>query len=95
MSQDVSPPGGSDVVAQTFRREYGRVVAALTRVFGDLDLAEEAVQEAFTVASRTWPRQGVPPNPGGWITTTARRRAIDRLRRESRLAFRTSRIAFG
>jgi RNA polymerase sigma-70 factor, ECF subfamily len=60
------------------------VVATLTRVFGDLDLAEDAVQEAFVVASRTWPQRGVPPNPGGWITTTARRRAIDRLRRESR-----------
>jgi RNA polymerase sigma-70 factor, ECF subfamily len=80
----VLPPGGPDTVAQTFRREYGRVVATLTRVFGDLDLAEDAVQEAFVVASRIWPQRGVPRNPGGWITTTARRRAIDRLRRESR-----------
>jgi RNA polymerase sigma-70 factor (ECF subfamily) len=54
------------------------------RVFGDLDLAEDAVQEAFAVALRKWPRDGVPPNPGGWITTTARHHAIDRLRRESR-----------
>lgn len=51
--------------------------------FGDLDLAEDAVQEAFVVASRTWPQRGVPSDPVGWITTTARRRAIDRLRRES------------
>ncbi len=77
-------PVAADVVARTFRREYGRVVAALTRVFGDIDLAEDAVQEAFAVASRTWPERGIPPNPGGWITTTARRRGIDRLRREAR-----------
>jgi RNA polymerase sigma-70 factor (ECF subfamily) len=59
-------------------------VAALIRVFGDIDVAEDAVQEAFTVALRKWPRDGLPPNAGGWITTTARNRAIDRLRRESR-----------
>src|SRR5438445_2454864 len=54
------------------------------RVFADIDTAEDAVQEAFTVALRKWPVDGIPPNPGGWITTTARKRAIDRLRRESR-----------
>jgi RNA polymerase sigma-70 factor (ECF subfamily) len=59
-------------------------VAALIRAFGDIDVAEDAVQDAFTVALRKWPRDGLPPNPGGWITTTARNRAIDRLRRESR-----------
>jgi len=59
-------------------------VAALIRVFGDIDIAEDAVQEAFAVALRTWPGDGLPPNPGGWITTSARNRAIDRLRRESR-----------
>jgi RNA polymerase sigma-70 factor, ECF subfamily len=59
-------------------------VATLVRDLRDIDLAEDAVQEAFTIASRVWPERGVPPNPGGWITTTARRRAIDRLRRESR-----------
>jgi RNA polymerase sigma-70 factor, ECF subfamily len=72
------------LIARVFRREYGRVVATLVGAFRDIDLAEDAVQEAFLVASRTWPERGVPPNPGGWITTTARRRAIDRLRRESR-----------
>jgi RNA polymerase sigma-70 factor (ECF subfamily) len=59
-------------------------VATLIRAFGDIDIAEDAVQEAFVVALRKWPTDGVPPNPGGWITTTARNRAIDRLRRESR-----------
>jgi RNA polymerase sigma-70 factor (ECF subfamily) len=59
-------------------------VAALIRAFGDIDVAEDAVQDAFAVALRKWPRDGFPPNPGGWITTTARNRAIDRLRRESR-----------
>ena len=60
------------------------MVAALTRRFGDLDLAEEMAAEAFAVAVERWPTDGVPPNPGAWITTTANRRAIDRLRRESR-----------
>jgi RNA polymerase sigma-70 factor, ECF subfamily len=59
-------------------------VSALIRVFGDIDVAEDAVQEAFVVALRRWPGDGLPPNPGGWITTTARNRATDRLRRESR-----------
>jgi RNA polymerase sigma-70 factor (ECF subfamily) len=70
-------------VEQTFREEFGRAVATLVRHFGDIDVAEEAVQEAFVVALRRWPETGVPPNPGGWIVTTARNRAIDRLRRES------------
>jgi RNA polymerase sigma-70 factor (ECF subfamily) len=59
-------------------------VATLIRIFGDIDVAEDAVQEAFAVALHKWPIEGLPPNPGGWITTTARNRAIDRLRRESR-----------
>jgi RNA polymerase sigma-70 factor, ECF subfamily len=71
-------------VGRIFREEYGRSLATLIRVFGDIDVAEDAVQEAFTVALRRWPPDGVPPNPGGWITTTARNHAIDRLRRESR-----------
>jgi len=71
-------------VGRIFRAESGRSVATLIRVFGDIDLAEDAVQEAFAVALRTWPGDGLPPNPGGWITTTARNRALDHLRRESR-----------
>jgi RNA polymerase sigma-70 factor, ECF subfamily len=71
-------------VGRIFREESGRAVAALIGVFGDIDVAEDAVQEAFAVALRKWPGDGLPPNPGGWITTTARNRAIDRLRREAR-----------
>jgi RNA polymerase sigma-70 factor, ECF subfamily len=71
-------------VGRIFRQESGRSVAALIRAFGDIDLAEDAVQEAFAVALRTWARDGLPPNPGGWITTTARNRAVDGLRREAR-----------
>jgi RNA polymerase sigma-70 factor, ECF subfamily len=71
-------------VGRIFREESGRSVATLIGVFGDIDLAEDAVQEAFAVALRRWPADGLPPNPGGWITTTARNRAVDRLRRESR-----------
>jgi len=72
----------ADVVDRTFRRESGRAVAALIRAVGDFDLAEEAVQDAFAIAIERWPREGIPDNPGAWITTTARNRAIDRLRRE-------------
>ncbi len=72
-----------------FRRERGRSVATLIRVLGDFDLAEDAVQEAFLTALATWPERGVPENPGAWITTTARNRAIDRLRRERRLREKT------
>jgi RNA polymerase sigma-70 factor (ECF subfamily) len=71
-------------IERVFRREYGRSVAALIRGFGDIDVAEDAVQEAFELALARWPEEGLPPNAGGWITTTARNRAIDRLRRESR-----------
>jgi RNA polymerase sigma-70 factor (ECF subfamily) len=70
-------------IAAVFRAEYGRAVAVLVRVFGDIDVAEEAVQEAFTAALRRWPADGLPPSPAGWIITTARNRAIDGLRRES------------
>ncbi len=66
-----------------FRDEYGRAVAVLVRHFGNIDVAEEAVQDAFTVAVERWPSAGLPPSPAGWIITTARHRAIDRLRRES------------
>jgi RNA polymerase sigma-70 factor, ECF subfamily len=71
-------------IAHIFRESSGRSVAALIRLFGDIDVAEDAVQEAYTVALRKWQAAGLPPNPGGWITTTARKRAIDRMRRESR-----------
>ena len=71
-------------IGRIFREEYGRSVAAVTRAFGDLGLAEDGVQEAFVVAVRRWPQEGVPPNPGGWITTTARHRALDSLRRQAR-----------
>ena len=66
-----------------FREEYGRAVAVLTRVFGDIDTAEDAVQDAFAEAARRWPEAGLPPSPAGWIITTARNRTIDRLRREA------------
>ncbi len=72
-----------EVLDAVYRREVGRCTATLVRVLGDLDLAEDAVAEAFAIAAERWPVVGVPPNPGGWITTTARNRAIDRLRRES------------
>jgi RNA polymerase sigma-70 factor (ECF subfamily) len=70
-------------IGRVFRQEYGRAVAVLVRVFGDIDVAEEAVQDAFAVALERWPSAGLPPSPAGWIITTARHRAIDRLRREA------------
>src|SRR6187200_363170 len=73
----------SDAIARVFREEYGRVVAGLVRLLGNIDLAEESVQEAFVVATQRWPETGLPPNPGAWITVTARNRALDRIRRES------------
>ncbi|NGP04130.1 sigma-70 family RNA polymerase sigma factor [Rhodococcus sp. 14C212] len=76
-------PGVTDAeIARVFRAEHGRAVAALVRAFGDIDLAEESVQDAFAVAVARWPADGLPPSPAGWIVTTARRRAIDRIRRE-------------
>jgi RNA polymerase sigma-70 factor (ECF subfamily) len=81
-----SPPDPHAVVDRVFREEQGRAVATLIRVLGDFDLAEEAVQDAFITALETWPDRGVPANPGAWITTTARNRAIDRLRRRRVLA---------
>jgi RNA polymerase sigma-70 factor (ECF subfamily) len=76
-------PASPDVVEHVFRAEYGRAVSVLVRGFGDIDIAEEAVQDAFTAALRHWPGTGVPPSPAGWIITTARNRAVDRLRREA------------
>ena len=81
----------TDDVAAVFREEYGRAVATLVRLLGDITLAEEAVQDAFVVAVQTW--DAAPPNPGGWIVTTARRRAIDRFRRESTRAQRHAQAA--
>jgi RNA polymerase sigma-70 factor (ECF subfamily) len=70
-------------IDRIFRAEYGRSVAVLVRHFGDIDVAEEAVQDAFATAVQRWPSDGLPPSPAGWIITTARNRAIDRLRREA------------
>src|SRR5262245_52369134 len=80
-------------ISRVFREEYGRAVAVLARHFGDIDIAEEAVQDAFTAAVQRWPTDGLPPSPAGWIITTARNRAIDRLRRESSRADRHAQAA--
>ncbi len=74
--------GSAAAIERIFREEHGRVVASLVRRFGDLDVAEDAASEALLVALERWPVDGVPPNPGGWLTTTAGRKALDRLRRE-------------
>ncbi len=76
--------GATAAVERVFREEYGRLVASLVRRFRDIDLAEEAAGEALVVALEKWPDSGVPPNPGGWLMTTASNRAIDRIRRENR-----------
>lgn len=73
-----------DAIERVFREEYGRVIASLVSRFGDIDIAEEAAGEALVVALERWPADGIPPNPAGWLTTTAANKAIDRLRRESR-----------
>jgi RNA polymerase sigma-70 factor (ECF subfamily) len=86
---DPLAPATAEVVGRVFRRESGRAVATLIRILHDFDLAEDAVQEAFAAALERWPRDGVPDNPGAWITTTARNRAIDRLRRDARLRDKT------
>jgi RNA polymerase sigma-70 factor, ECF subfamily len=77
------PPLDAEVIERIFREEYGRAVAVLVRRFGDIDAAEEAVQEAFATALERWPSAGLPPSPAGWIIATARNRAIDRFRREA------------
>ena len=77
------PGPSTEEIARVFREEHGRAVAVLVRAFGDIDVAEEAVQDAFVAAVQRWPSGGTPPSPAGWIITTARNRAIDRLRRES------------
>jgi len=80
----VSVAGVREAITQVHHEEWARVVASLTRRFGDLDLAEEAAAEAFAGAVERWPADGVPPNPGAWLTTTANRKAIDRIRRENK-----------
>lgn len=77
------PTPDASAIERVFRAEYGRAVAVLVRTFGDIDIAEEAVQDAFATAVQRWPSTGIPPSPAGWIITTARNRAIDRLRREA------------
>ena len=83
---------GEPSVEDVYRTEFGRVVAGLAARFGDLDLAEEMTQEAFVEAVRRWPLEGVPANPGGWLTVVARNRALDRLRRESSRRSRHARV---
>ncbi len=77
------------ILEQVFREQWGRVLAALIGFLGDFDLAEEAAQEAFTIAAERWPRDGIPASPGSWLVTTARNRAIDRIRRDRTLAAKT------
>ena len=83
----------SSEIERVFREEYGRAVSVLVRSFGDIDIAEEAVQEAFIVAAQRWPDSGLPPSPAGWIISTARRRGIDRLRSEAARADRHAKAA--
>ena len=89
----MSERSGAERVERVFRQEAGRAVATLVRLFGDIDVAEEAVQEAFVVALEKWPLSGVPDNPGAWITTTARNKAIDRIRRAKRFAEKQALLA--
>ena len=74
------------ILEQVFRDQWGRVLAALIGFLGDFELAEEAAQEAFAIAAERWPRDGVPSNPGTWLVTTGRNRAVDRIRRDRTLA---------
>jgi RNA polymerase sigma-70 factor, ECF subfamily len=87
------PAVGRSEIEGVFRAEHGRAVAVLARVFGDLDVAEEAVQDAFVAAVARWPEAGLPPSPAGWIITTARNKAVDRLRREASRADRHAQAA--
>ena len=73
-----------EAITRAHHEDWARVVATLTRRYGALDLAEESAAEAFATAVERWPADGVPPNPGGWLTTTANHKAIDRIRRESK-----------
>ena len=80
----MSPVDVGEAITRAHHEEWARVVATLTRHFGDLGVAEDAAAEAFATAVERWPADGVPPNPGGWLTTTARRKALDRIRRENK-----------
>ena len=80
----MSGSGVREAITRAHREEWARVVAIVTKRFGDLDIAEEAAAEAFATAVERWPADGVPPNPGAWLTTTASRKAIDRIRRENK-----------
>ena len=81
-------------VAEVFRHEYARVVASVVRIVRDIDTAEEVVQEAFAQALHRWPADGTPDRPGAWLLTTARRRALDRLRRDRRAGARSDALAY-
>ena len=87
------PAATASEIEGVFRTQHGRAVAVLVRVFGDIDVAEEAVQDAFVAALARWPEAGLPPSPAGWILTTARNKAIDRLRREASRADRHAQAA--
>ena len=82
----------SSVLEQVFRDQWGRVLASLVGFLGDIELAEDAAQEAFAIAAERWPRDGIPANPTGWLIATARNRAIDRIRRERTLAGKTEQL---
>src|SRR5262245_6098729 len=90
---DAADGRARDAVALAFREDHGRAMATLIRVLGDFDLAEEAVADAYLVALERWPVDGIPDNPGAWITTTARNRAIDRVRRTRRFADKAEALA--
>src|SRR5215467_3052079 len=83
----------SDAVEAVYRSDWGRIVATLIGLIGDFDLAEETAQEAFTAATEQWPSAGVPENPRAWIIQTARHKAIDRIRRQTRFAEKLAAIA--
>ena len=84
VSASSSRPDTAQAITRVHQEEWARIVASLTKRFGDLDVAEEAAAEAFVTAAERWPADGIPPNPGAWLTTTANRKAIDRIRRESK-----------
>ncbi|MGB2874927.1 MAG: sigma-70 family RNA polymerase sigma factor [Gaiellaceae bacterium] len=92
-ARDAGRAGGERIVEEVFREEWGRTLAILARLLGDVELAEDAVQEAFATALERWPRDGAPASPGAWLLTTARNRAIDRIRRDRTLQRKTELLA--